>query len=217
MKRVACFIDGYNLYHALRHNSRNNHHKWLDLKALISRLIPSKSESISAIYYFSAYAHWLPDSYRRHREYVAALEATGVNVVLGHFKKKKKKCKICGIGWRDHEEKETDVNIALHMLNGAYKDSYDKAMLVSRDSDLAPVLKMIRSEFPTLEIEVVAPPQYSRIHHGHSVDLVKLATSKKRIRPYQIENCLLPRQVIDPQTGKIAATRPTAYDPPQSA
>ena len=209
MKRVACFIDGYNLYHSLK----DNHHKWLDLDALVNRLIPGKSESISAVYYFSAYARWLPDSYRRHREYVAALETTGVNVVLGHFKEKNKKCKTCGSRWRAHEEKETDVNIALYMLNGAYKNSYDKAILITRDSDLAPVLKMIRSEFPKLEIEIVAPPSY----YGHSNDLVRLATSKKKIRLRQIEDCLLPRQVIDPQTGKIAATRPTAYDPPQLA
>ena len=205
MKRVACFIDGYNLYHALR----INHHKWLDLSALVKRLILGKSESISAVYYFSAYAQWRPDSYRRHRQYVAALEAAGVNVVLGHFKEKDKQCKTCGSHWRSHEEKETDVNIALYMLREAHKNNYDKAMLITRDSDLMPVLRMIRSEFPKLEVEVVAPP-----YLGHSTDLIQLATSKKKIRIRQIEDCLLPQQVIDPQTGIVAATRPTAYDPP---
>ena len=209
MRRVFCFIDGLNLCHSLP----KDHHKWLDLSALVRRLIPGKSESLDAIYYFSAYAQWLPDSYRRHREYVAALEATGVKVVLGHFKAKDKRCRACGSHWRAHEEKETDVNIALHMLREAQKGSYDKAMLVTRDSDMMPVLQMLRSEFPSLELEVVAPPSL----YGHSVDLIRLATSKKKIRVRQIEECLLPRQVIDPGTGNIAATRPSAYDPPPAA
>ena len=205
MDKVACFIDGYNLYHALR----VNHHKWLDWSALAKRLIAEKSECISEIHYFSAYAEWLPDAYRRHREYVKALEATGVNVILGHFKAKEEYCKICGGRWKAHEEKETDVNIALHMLNDAYKKCYDKALLVSRDSDLAPVLRMIRSEFPDLKIEVVAPP-----YLGHSNDLIKLATSKKKIRPQQIEDCLLPQRVVNSQSGRIAAERPSVYEPP---
>ena len=209
MKRVACFIDGLNLHHSLR----VNYHKWLDLSSLARRLISSRSESINAIHYFFSHAEWRPKSYGRDREYVAALEAIGVDVVLGHFKEKSLYCTACGIHSLGHEEKETDVNIALYMLNGAYKNSYDKAILITRDSDLAPVLKMIRSEFPKLEIEIVAPPSY----YGHSNDLVRLATNKRKIRLRQIEDCLLPRQDIDPQTGKIAATRPAAYDPPQPA
>ena len=102
------------------------------------------------------------------------------------------------------------------MLNGAYKGSYDKAMLITRDSDLAPVLKMIRNEFPKLEIEVVAPSYLGRPHFGHSVDLARLATSTKKLRRRQIEDCLLPQQVTNPQTGAVAATRPAAYDPPEA-
>ena len=206
VKRVACFVDGLNLYHSLK----ENHQKWLDLVALTKRLSSGKSEFVSAVHYFSAYAKWLPDSHKRHQEYVNALEAIGVDVVLGHFKKKDKQCRVCGSRWRAHEEKETDVNIALHMLDGAYEGNYDKAILITRDGDLAPVLRLIRRKFPNLEIEVVAPP-----HLRHSSDLIGLATSKKKIRVRQIEDCLLPRQVVDPQSGEIAATRPAAYTPPK--
>ena len=211
MRRVACFIDGLNLYHALP----RNHHKWLNLKALVERLMASRVETLVSVNYFFAHAEWRPAAYGRDRQYVAALKATGVNVVLGHFKTKDRFCDLCRGHFLGHEEKETDVNIALHMLNAAYKGGYDKAILISRDSDLAPVLRMIRREFPKLEIEVVAPPNFGRPHLRHSIDLVNLATSKKNIRTRQIEACLLPRQVIDPRTGKTAATRPAAYDPPQ--
>ena len=206
-KRVAFFIDGLNLHHSLR----ENHQRWLDLNALAGRLISRGNQTISGVNYFFAHAEWRPDVYMRDRQYVAALEATGVKVVLGHFKTKKRFCDLCRGLSPGHEEKETDVNIALHMLNEAYEDGYDKAALISRDSDLAPVLGMIRRKFPALELEVVAPPSY----YGHSSDLIRFATSKKKIRIRQIEECLFPRRVIDPRTGKTAATRPAAYDPPQ--
>ena len=38
--------------------------------------------SLVEVFYFSAYATWRPNSYRRHREYVRALQATGVTIVM---------------------------------------------------------------------------------------------------------------------------------------
>lgn len=42
------------------------------------------------------------------------------------------------------KEKGTDVNIAVHMLNKAYSNSYDVAILVSGDADYVPVVESIR-------------------------------------------------------------------------
>ena len=84
----------------------------------------------------------------RHQEYVKALEATGVTPILGHFKDKDRECFKCGATWVAHEEKETDVSIRITMLNDAYKGKYDRAYLITRDSDLMPAIKMVRAEFP---------------------------------------------------------------------
>jgi hypothetical protein len=43
---------------------------------------------IVSVKYFSAYATWMPGPYARHQLY-AALKNSGVNVVLGQFKKVK--------------------------------------------------------------------------------------------------------------------------------
>jgi hypothetical protein len=81
MIRSAFFIDGFNLYHALKRLGPQ-YLKWVDLNALMGRLIAPKSERMVAIYYFSAYAHWLPDQWKRHQEYVAALRYSPPE--LGH-------------------------------------------------------------------------------------------------------------------------------------
>lgn len=204
MTTVSFYIDGFNLYHSLlRFNC--NKVKWLDLAALCSRLIAPKSEKIVSIYYFSAYAYWLPGSVARHKTYVKALEARNIKTIIGNFKNKDRKCFICKATWVAHEEKETDVSIGITMLNDAYKNKYDKALLVTRDSDLVPAVKMIRSEFPNKHISVVAPPMM-----GHSNDLIKICHSKKKINTQQIWDCLLPELIHD-KNGDIIARRPVEY------
>lgn len=203
--RVSAYIDGFNLYHALK-KFGDNRVKWLDLQKLVHRLISLKTDKITSVYYFSAYAHWLPHSMGRHREYVKALRQTGVNVVLGHFKNKSRKCYQCNTTWIAHEEKETDVSIGITLLNDAYKNRFDKALLITRDSDLMPVVRLVRCEFPNLEIVAVAPPLM-----GHSNDLISICHSKKKISPKQVWSCLLPPLVID-QNGLPVASRPSKYD-----
>ncbi|HEX6860932.1 MAG TPA: NYN domain-containing protein [Caulobacteraceae bacterium] len=208
MIRVACFIDGFNLYHSLK-RLKAQHLKWVDLHKLMCRQIAARSERVSAVYYFSAFADWLPAERQRHEEYVRALESTGVQPILGQFKEKDRSCKTCGAHWKGHEEKETDVNIALWLINEAYRDTYDKALIVSRDSDLKPALQMVRSQFAEKELTVVAPP-----NSGHSNDLIGVAHSKRKITVAQVADCLFPQQVLCPTNGTVLATRPAKFDPP---
>jgi uncharacterized LabA/DUF88 family protein len=46
------------------------------------------------------------------------------------------------------EEKRTDVNIAVSMLDDAYQDACDQFVLISGDSDLVPGVSTIRTRFP---------------------------------------------------------------------
>jgi uncharacterized LabA/DUF88 family protein len=59
-------------------------------------LIPSRDEEVRSVVYFSAYLTHKPEKLVRHRAYVAALEATGVECVLGRFKHSDVRCRTCG-------------------------------------------------------------------------------------------------------------------------
>src|SRR5437762_3268270 len=54
-KRIAVYVDGFNLYHALK-NLKKNHLKWLNLRALAEKFINPREEAIEAVFYFSAIA-----------------------------------------------------------------------------------------------------------------------------------------------------------------
>jgi NYN domain len=203
--RVLCLVDGFNLYHALDALGQPRL-KWLDLRAVAQRLVLTRSERLERVVYFSAFATWRAHgSLQRHRDYVRALEAHGVSVVMGKFKEKDRHCNRCGSQWKAHEEKETDVNIAITLLREAQKDTFDRCLLVTRDSDLAPALRAVRADFPNKRLTVVAPPNY-----GHSTELVQAAHSKAKLTIAQLEQCQLPDSVLDP-AGVLVASRPATF------
>ena len=211
--RVACFVDGFNLYHAVDDLSRNgkprHYLKWLDLVKLTRAYIRPAAETVSAVHYFSAYATWLPDASKRHRQYVAALQAVGVNVKLGQFKQKSRACKSCGATWVGHEEKESDVNFAVELLNRAWLKEFDRAIIVTADTDIVPVLQMIKSDRPELKLTAAIPEK----RFGHALALRQACHESLRIKEAQILRSLLPQQVKD-ATGQVVATRPIKYNPP---
>lgn len=161
MNRVAFLIDGFNLYHSLKEAQRDlggTGTKWLDIKGLCSsylHLIGSGAE-ISQIYYFSALAQHLeatnPDVTKRHKNYITCLEATGVHVQLGRFKKKTIKCNHCHHKIKRYEEKETDVAMAAYLLECFIQDQCNTVVLITGDTDLAGGVKVAQRLFPEKKI-----------------------------------------------------------------
>jgi hypothetical protein len=101
----------------------------------------------------------MPDAHRRHMEYVKALKHFGVVCMIGHFKRKPRRCNECGARWIAHEEKETDVHIAARVVVDACEDRFDRAILITADSDLVPAITIVKARFPRKEIFVAAPPK----------------------------------------------------------
>lgn len=205
--RVSAYIDGYNVYHSIK-NHGAPHHLWLDLAKVCARFSPSKSVTQTEVHYFSAYAHWMPKQQLRHRAYVAALEATGVTPHMARFANKSRKCPKCAHKWVGHEEKETDVRIAVTLLQHAFQNRFDRALIVSRDSDLVPAAKAFKEMYPNKELYVVAP-----LCAGHSTEMLGFCDGKRKMKLAQLDGSLLPRTVAHPD-GRVI-NRPAEYDPPK--
>lgn len=200
-------MDGFNLYHAVADLNRNEL-KWVDLRKLMECFIDPKVHIISDVFYFSAFAEWLIEPAKRHKAYVNALVSRGVTPILGRFKDKSLGCSKCGHRWTGHEEKQTDVNLAISMVREAYRSRFDEAFLVSQDSDLAPVIDLIH-EFPRhRSVKLIGPPG-----RPHSKELVAATDKQVKIKPIHLERSLLPADVYT-ANGKLVTRRPNAYDPP---
>ena len=156
MKNVNFYIDGFNIYHSID-KMNNNTLKWINYKLLCQEILKD-DEQINNIFYFSAYATWKQTSYLNHRVFIRALINEGINIVLGNFKKKTKYIPNIKYNYEYHEEKETDVNIAINLVRDACRNNCDKAEILSGDSDLVPAISMAKTENPKLEIVIVIPP-----------------------------------------------------------
>lgn len=157
MNRVAFLVDGFNLYHSARQASRElggASTKWLDIRSLcVEKLsVIGRDAALDSIHYFSALALHLnptnPGVTIRHETYLECLRDSGVEVALARFKPKTVVCPNCGTRITRHEEKETDVAIAVKLMELFYADSCDTAVILTGDTDIAPAVRTIQRVFP---------------------------------------------------------------------
>jgi uncharacterized LabA/DUF88 family protein len=196
MDRVTFLIDGFNLYHSVCNASEDlsgASTKWLDIRSLCSGYIYllGKTATLREIHYFSALATHLeaskPDVTKRHRDFIRCLQATGVLSELNRFKRKSMRCPSCGHRYNRYEEKETDVSIALKLLELFVTDSCDTVVLVTGDTDLAPAVRTAKKLFTGKRVVFAFP--YKR----KNSELAKLAPGsfeikKEQYTKYQFSN-----------------------------
>ena len=177
-KRVLVLIDGFNYYHKLKQYQKNQNIcvKWLDymslLKASIKSHLGNDDFNIEVIFFSAIANHRSIESQLRHKTYLKALKLSGIKVVLGEFKEKYiYPCSDCKQKRSDekilkHEEKHTDVNIAITMLEGAFLDKFDRVYLLSGDNDYVPAVKRVKELYPSKEIIICPPPQKNYCVHA---------------------------------------------------
>ncbi|HMA67622.1 MAG TPA: NYN domain-containing protein [Desulfosalsimonadaceae bacterium] len=209
-RRVSFFIDGFNIYHSLKPYDKNSHqhlmhynkYLWLNFMALARQFVV-KTDLLAEVFYFTALAYWRPASEARHKTFIAALENESVKVIKGKFKEKDRFCKFCGASYKYHEEKETDVNIALYLLNEAYRNTYDKAIVVTTDTDLVPAIKMAQANFPQKRFGVLFPID------RWSSELSSVCDFWLKIRKNVLKKCQFPEKVQLP--NGVVLNRPDSW------
>lgn len=185
MSRVAFFIDGFNLYHAIEANPAYHRYKWLNLDKLC-RSLTRRADQLIGILYFTAYTPWDTQKVARHKLYVQALQLKDVEVVLGEFKRKDRTCRSCHQTYQTFEEKQTDVNIAIKLFQLSINDVYDTAIIISGDSDLLPAIRAVKKTFPAKLLGVAIPP-------GRQAEALKHATDFHiKLKEQHLRTCQFP-------------------------
>ena len=203
------FVDGFNLYHALDSEARYHKYKWLNLRALALQFSKPPYEILQHVKYFTSYAAWKPFStVSRHRAYVKALQSVNVEVILGRFQEKTRTCRApggCGLRFSVHEEKLTDVNIAVSIVEACITKQCDILYLISGDNDLVPALQAAKRLCSSIEITVVLPinakaKTLTNICHQNGYSIAKIS------EPYLVAS-QFPEQINI--GGKIYTKPPT--------
>ena len=187
MERVTVFIDGFNLYYGLRAMGWRRYY-WLNIR-LLSEKILLPQQALSKVHYFTArvvHDPKDPDKRKRQKTYLDAIRTLpDVNVHYGAYKRKNVKCLACGNMWRTHEEKMTDVNIAVEIFGDAVDNNYDTAIVVSADGDLVGPITAVRGRYPNKRIVVAfLPKRFS--NHLRQVATGDFTIGRKRLKDSQL-------------------------------
>jgi uncharacterized LabA/DUF88 family protein len=206
--RTIFYIDGFNLYYgAIRAEPAL---KWLNIARYCQLLRPN--DDVTLIRYFSALVSG--PSKANQEVYLRALSTSPlVNVILGKFKEKSVMCRVSSctmVGskfYKVNEEKRTDVNVAVFILDDAYQDICDQIVIFSGDSDLVPAVNMVRLRFPQKKIIVYVPSRNPT--RGAAVEL-RTSAHVNRTLPLQIlSKAQFPDHISDGAGGVL--TRPAMW------
>ena len=202
--RTYIYIDGFNFYYGA---VKDTPYKWLDFKKLFESLL-APAHQILSIKYFTAIVTGKIDPGQpiRQKTFIRALKKfiPEISVYYGEFLSHNvfkplaypidqntfgKKIKFVNV--IKTEEKGSDVNLAVHLLNDAWLDHYDCAVVVSNDSDLAESLRLVKEQHKK-KIGLITP---GKTHPSR--ELLKYADFTKRIR----KGVLGASQLPDPIPG----------------
>ncbi|WP_300544436.1 NYN domain-containing protein [Maricaulis sp.] len=194
--RTHVYVDGFNLYYGAL---KGTPHKWLDLARLMAVLLPRNE--IRAIKYFTARIQPRaddPGAAERQNAYLRALAAYSpvVETVFGHFLAHPVRMPLANppaggprtVEVIRTEEKGSDVNLAAHLVDDAWRDLYDAAVIVSNDSDLAEPMRMVRRLGKTTGLVTPSTRRASQ-------QLARHAAFKKRLRPRHLAGAQLPARI----------------------
>ncbi|MBX7086690.1 MAG: NYN domain-containing protein [Leptospirales bacterium] len=197
-KRTYIYVDAFNLYYG---SLKDTKFKWLNIQELCRRLLNSDHE-ILRLKYFTALVTPRPsdpDQQKRQISYLRALESTGiVEIVYGHFLTHSTRMPLVmplrdGTRFVDvlkTEEKGSDVNLAVHLLNDGFKDLYDCSIVISNDSDLQEAIRIVSQELK--KTVGILNPQKIRSHV-----LSRYATFYKPIRAGVLAASQFPESITD--------------------
>ncbi len=164
--RTTYLIDGFNLYHSVVDASidlAGATTKWLNIKSLCESYLQiwGKDHALEEIFYFSALAtHCEPNNpgvVARHQTFISCIQSTGVIVELARFKEKQVYCRNCKKYTTHHEEKETDVALAIKILELCVRGKCDTIVVVTGDTDIAPAIRTARILYPHVGFRMLFP------------------------------------------------------------
>ena len=207
MLRTFIYVDGFNLYYRCL---KDTAYKWLDLYKLAEKILPADKHEIVKVKFFTARINVRGndvDAPNRQAIYLKALEnyhPEKIEIIYGHFQAHPAMRPYAPpqTGWANvmlTEEKGTDVNLGVHLLNDAWMNAYDCAVVVSNDSDLAEAMRLAKERKKLIGWMVTGNQHPSQV-------LAQIAHFRKPIR----NTVLAASQLPNPIPG-TTITKPSSW------
>lgn len=132
-ERVAIFIDGANFLHGL---TEDFHRINVDFEALVQKLLNGRY--LTRVYYYTALPNQArdPERYTRLQKFLNAIQRKPYfSVVLGRLEMRPGNIYV---------EKGVDIALAIDLLDLAYHNTYDTAILITGDGDFSRAVEIVQ-------------------------------------------------------------------------
>jgi uncharacterized LabA/DUF88 family protein len=162
---VCAYVDGLNFYEASK-NKWWYPYGWCDWKKTIQNYSPA--ENVILKYFTSEVSPRNRGATERQKLHLRAMEKiAGAEIIKGQIRQRDVLCRRCDElmacprcnSTSKSTEKQTDVNIAVHLAEDAIDGRFDEAYLVSADLDLIPAVRVALRRNARSQIEVLFPPE----------------------------------------------------------
>ena len=190
---TSIYIDGLNLHHGCLKGTPYEYR--LNLKKFCQQLLQPRNR-ITQINYFTSRPignEMEQDELRKYDHYIEALKkipevniVTGIHkwrIKIGYLAKNRTKKAAIIVP----EEKYSDVNLAVHLVDDACQNKYACAVVISNDADMLGAMKILRERYPNKLLGLVAPKSQKILD-----ELVEQPHFIKKIRNKHLEGCILP-------------------------
>lgn len=218
MSRTIVYIDGFNLYYRAL---KGTPHKWLDIAALSTAVLPSSCQILSINYYTAHISGRLDPQApaRQHADLRALQTLAGVSVHHGNFLVSKKWAGLVpppalrppfalpagaapqvAYVWKT-EEKGSDVNLGVYLVRDALTGRFDEAAVLTNDTDLVEPIRIVTRE-AGLPVTLLTPTSKP------ATSLVAVSSHVRHVQPY-VGPCQLPPSITLPNGRTV--TKPARW------
>jgi uncharacterized LabA/DUF88 family protein len=147
-KRVSIYVDGANFVYGLKsiHPKYSDYH--FNFENFVKKIV-GDGELIDFYYYNASLKQDInPRRFKEQQKLIARLRKIPKSKVI-----------LCKRQKRFNKEDEEyytikgdDIHLSLDMLNDAWENKYDKAILISGDGDFTPLIKYVRAKNKDVEV-----------------------------------------------------------------
>ncbi len=211
--RTIVYVDGFNFYYGCL---KSTSFKWLDLyklfnEQLIHTVVPESE--LLAVKFFTAdikanFSRLGKISETAQRIYHNALIASlgNTEIIKGYYSTERSKPPLYKHPpdknntvevWK-LEEKQTDVKMALSIYHDVVSNACDQIVICTNDTDLVPVLELIKKHYSNIQIGAVIPTT-KKSGRSANRSIIELAHwSRKYITDAELASCQLPNVILKP-------------------
>jgi uncharacterized LabA/DUF88 family protein len=198
-KRCTIYLDAFNWYFGIfQHRPA---WKWLNVQSFFEAL--RLDEEVVAVKFFTALVdpllHVSTRRDRQKRYFKALASLPKVRIIFGKYQERTVTCRAAACPRRLEyvvpEEKKTDVNIAVNLLDDALRGLTDSIVIVSGDSDLEPAVEWVHRNHPQIKITVYIPVLGDEDRQRRSDNYYRMGVTCKPLPLADIPRHLLPADV----------------------